>query len=224
MLVGGIVTAAAFQFVWEPAGPSPPGAPAASAQKGSPAAGGATERLQRGAGAAGDDGGEAAPAAQLPPIGVSRSSASAAPSRMQAEPSSTAAADARSPGSAELPRSWPPSAAARASEATDPSWAPYMEQAITTYVAKHPRAAEFPGFVAECRASFCELGALVVSDDSWPAWNQLLYDIRRHMQPEFVMYNAASRQRPDGPRLEAILERAGVPSPDVQQLRSTPAR
>jgi hypothetical protein len=118
--------------------------------------------------------------------------------------------------------SWPPGVYERAREPQDPSWAPYVEQAITTYVARHPRAAEFPAFTVACRSSFCELGALQLSEDSWPAWGQFIYDIRRQMQPEFAMHQTVSRHTPTGPRLEAVLGRATLPGQGAPSSTASP--
>jgi hypothetical protein len=67
--------------------------------------------------------------------------------------------------------------AARAAEQKDPAWAYSMEQKLREHIARQPEATQFEIVEIECKTTFCELEARVLTDDSSAAFDNVLQGI-----------------------------------------------
>lgn len=64
-------------------------------------------------------------------------------------------------------------------EARDDSWAYYMEETLTQYLARHPGIVEFDVSYVECRTSFCQLQVIGFDASTEPTWSRIMYDLRQ---------------------------------------------
>ncbi len=70
-------------------------------------------------------------------------------------------------------------------EPEDLSWSHNMEQAITQFLASHPKIGAFEIFSVACRSSTCELQVIGFDESTNAIWAQILYDLRQQPWSEF---------------------------------------
>ena len=58
-------------------------------------------------------------------------------------------------------------------EPKDDSWAYYMEQTLTQFIARHPSATDFEISYVECRTTVCQIQAIGFDDSTGPTWTQI---------------------------------------------------
>ena len=77
-------------------------------------------------------------------------------------------------------------------EAEDTAWAPSMENAITTFLSRHPVAKEFEIEYVECRTSQCQIRVTGFDEATGPSWQRVVQDMLREPWATFGQYANAS--------------------------------
>lgn len=96
---------------------------------------------------------------------------------------------------------------ARAKEPIDQSWAHYMEQTLSQYLASHPKASQFDITSVNCRSSFCEVVAVGFDESTWPVWQQVMHDVKQQPWSEFGQIGSSLESREGRVILNATLHR-----------------
>ena len=77
-------------------------------------------------------------------------------------------------------------------EPEDTAWAPYMENAITTFLSRHPAAKEFDLEYVECRTTQCQIKVTGHEKGTGPSWQRIVQDMLREPWASFGQYADAS--------------------------------
>ena len=77
-------------------------------------------------------------------------------------------------------------------EPEDSAWAPYMENAITLFLSRHPAAKGFEVEYVECRSSQCQIKVSGHEESTGPSWQRIVQDMLREPWASFGQYANAS--------------------------------
>lgn len=70
-------------------------------------------------------------------------------------------------------------------EPKDHSWAYYMEQTITQFLARHPGMVEFDLTYVECRRVTCQVQVVGYGQDAYPTWAKISHDMHSQLPDAF---------------------------------------
>ena len=77
-------------------------------------------------------------------------------------------------------------------EPRDDSWAYYMEETLTQFLARHPGIVEFDVSYVECRTSYCQLQVIGFDASTEPTWSRIMYDLRQALPEQTAAWGTSS--------------------------------